>query len=238
MAGCTPLGLPAAALGRTIPPVLSSRGIDTRAAISPLPIDRLDSTIPGVTVPLFRRSFALLAFGLIALALVVASPARALGLTGQSMSVAYYAPDTSTVYGGAAFTPPSFVVGPGQETDGNVEDVTHLLVDFGDDTLDIVLKTTLFQPHWPDAAFSGMIFTSVLPHAIASATVDASTTMAGFNDSRVSFTGNQLLVNWADLSYVDGTTVKINFTFVPEPGGALLVGCGLIGLVFAQRKRA
>ena len=175
--------------------------------------------------------------GLIALALVVASPARALGLTGHSMSVTYYRPNTSTVYPPTTFTPSSFVVGAGQETEG-IEDPTHLLVDFGDDTLNIVLTTSLTAPTFGADPFNGMIFTSVLPHDIASATVDASTTMAGFDDTRVSFTGNQILVNWAGLSYVDGTTVKINFTFVPEPGGALLLGCGLIALVFARPKRA
>jgi hypothetical protein len=45
-------------------------------------------------------------------------------------------------------------------------------------------------------------------------------------------------LDWSGLGYVTGTTVKINFTFVPEPGGAWLVGCGLIGLVFARAKRA
>jgi hypothetical protein len=169
---------------------------------------------------------------------MVARPARALGFGGLSMSVAYYLPDTSTVYPFAVFTPSSFVVGPGQETDGNVEDVTHLLVDFGDDTMNIALDTILNSPMWSHAACNGMIFTSALPHDIASATVDGSTTMAGFDNSRVSFTSNQILVNWAGLSYSDDTTVKVNFTFVPEPGGTLLVGCGLIGLVFARSKRA
>jgi len=192
----------------------------------------------GGKTPLVCRSFALLAFGLIALALVAASPARALGLTGQSMSAAYYFPNASTVSVTAAFTPPSFVVGPGQETDGNVEDLTHLLVDFGEDMLNVTLNTILSSPTWIPTDFNGMIFTSVLPHDIATATVDGSTTMAGFGDSRVYFTSNRIFLDWSGLGYVTGTTVKINFTFVPEPGGAWLVGCGLIGLVFARAKRA
>lgn len=165
-----------------------------------------------------------------------AAPASALGLTGQSLSVAYYLPDTVTVYGSASWTPASFTVGAGQETDGNVEDVTHLLVDFADDSLTITLTTVLSNPTWLNHPHNGPIFTSVLPHDIASATVDGSTTMAGFDDSRVSFTSNQILVNWAGLSYVDGTVVKINFSFVPEPASAALLL--VAGLALAARARS
>jgi hypothetical protein len=86
-----------------------------------------------------------------------------------------------------------------------------------------------------------MIFTVALPPDIETATVDGSTTMSGFDDSRVSFTDHEILVNWAGLSYADGTRVNINFTFgapVPEPGSGLLVGCGLLGLAYFRRVRA
>jgi hypothetical protein len=59
------------------------------------------------------------------------------------MSAGYYYPDTATFYGGTIpFTPSSFVVGAGQETDGNLDDRTHMLVDFGDDALNITLTST------------------------------------------------------------------------------------------------
>jgi hypothetical protein len=163
-----------------------------------------------------------------------AVPASALGLTGQSLSAAYHFPDTATVYGFVSWTPASFTVGAGQETDGNVEDVTHLLVDFADDSLTITFGTILTDPTWNNTSHNGPIFTSVLPHGIASATVDGSTTMAGFDNSRVSFTSDQILVNWAGLSYLDGTVVKINFTFVPEPASAALLL--VAGLALAARR--
>jgi MprA protease rhombosortase-interaction domain-containing protein len=190
-----------------------------------------------------RCLFAALAVGLAALSLASA-PASATGLTGQSIGVVYYHPDLATVYSGASFTPASFVVGAGQETDGNIEDVTHLLVDFDDEVLNITLTTILHDPPWNQSsptwnntAFNGMVFTSVLPHDIATATVGGATTMAGFDNSRVSFTSNEILVNWAGLSYVDGTAVEIVFTFVPEPSSAtLLLGAGCAA--FALRRRS
>jgi hypothetical protein len=184
-----------------------------------------------------RRSFAALTFGLAALALASA-PASALGLTWQTIGVAYYHPDTATVYAGADFDNDSFVVGAGQETDGNIEDVTHLLVDFDDETLNITFDTILSTPTWNNTSFNGMIFTSVLPHGIATATVGGSTTMAAFDNSRVSFTGNQILVNWAGLSYVDGTTVEILFSFVPEPSSAALLLSAGLAAAFGLRRRS
>jgi hypothetical protein len=191
-------------------------------------------------MPLVRPSMAFTAIASVALTLMLAGSARALGLGGLDMSIAYYLPDASTVYPGATFTPPSFVVGSGQETAGDVEGVTTLLVDFDEVTLDIDFDTLLETPTWNNADFSGLIFMSVLPHGIVSATVDIETTMSGLDDSRISLTSDRILVNWAGLSYVDGTKVKLNFSFnlVPEPAGALLIGAGLLGLGCAQRRRA
>jgi hypothetical protein len=178
---------------------------------------------------------ALIGLGFVAVSLGgAAAPGSALGLTGQSLTAAYYHPDLVTVYG-VAWTPSaSFTVGAGQETDGNVEDVTHLLVDFADDSLTITLQTILSTPTWNNTSFNGPVFSSVLPHGIASASVDGSTTMSGFDGTRISYTSNQILVNWAGLSYVDGTVVKINFTFVPEPASAALLLAA--GLALAVRR--
>ncbi len=166
-----------------------------------------------------------------------AAPAGAASLTGVTIGAALYHPETGTPYPFTTFTPSSFVVGPGQETDGNVEDLVHLLVDFDDDTLLITFTTIYSDGAWDDAAFNGVIFTTAVPHELLTATVALSTTMAGFDDSRVSLTGNQILLNWAGLSFVDGTTVRVDFTSVPEPASALLVVGSTLPLALTRRRR-
>jgi hypothetical protein len=172
----------------------------------------------------------------VALASLAATPAAA-SLIGATFDAVYYHPDSLTPYPDAEFTPLTFVVGAGQETDGNVEDATHLLVDFSDDALVITFDTILSFPTWNNSAFNGVIFTATAPHDIATATVDPSTTLNSFDDTRVSLTTDRILLNWAGLSYQDGEFVKLNFTFVPEPGSALLLGVGLLGLARVRRLR-
>jgi hypothetical protein len=179
---------------------------------------------------------ALSAFTLAACLAVAAipSPAEA-GLIGKQLDAVYYVPDTSTPYAQASFTPSSFTVGSGQETDGLVEGVTHLLVDFSDSTLTITLTTTLTTPTWGGAPFNGIIFTSPGPLGIAGATVNPTTTMSGFDNSRVSFDTDQIFINWNGLSYVNGTVVTVDFASVPEPATMAVLGAGLLGLAAVRR---
>ena len=46
------------------------------------------------------------------------------GFIGNTMDAVYYYPDVFNPYPSVSFTPPSFLVGSGQETTGNVEGVT------------------------------------------------------------------------------------------------------------------
>lgn len=162
------------------------------------------------------------------------------GFIGRTFDAVYFFPDDSSPYPFGSFTPSSFVVGAGIETIGNVEDVTSLPVDFTDKTLTIGLDTVLIDPVWTATSFNGILFSlqSAGPLGIIGASVDPSTTLAGFDASRVTFDSGKIGINWNGLAYQDGQQVVINFAFVPEPSSLALVGVsGLAGLAWIGRER-
>ncbi|MBX9632664.1 MAG: PEP-CTERM sorting domain-containing protein [Burkholderiales bacterium] len=172
-----------------------------------------------------RRALAV-AFFFAALSFA-ANPVQA-GLIGVEFTPSYRLPDAGSVYAGSTWSVSPFVVGAGQETVGTVDSVTQIAVDFSDDSLTLTLTNELLNSFWNTFAFNGIVFDSAVPLGLVAATVDTGlTTMPGFDDSRVSFTNNEILVNWQGLSSADGLVVAIDFAFqnnrVPEPGSLPLL---------------
>ncbi|WP_292455037.1 PEP-CTERM sorting domain-containing protein [Methylibium sp.] len=148
-----------------------------------------------------------------------------------------------TPFPSASFTPSSFVVGAGVESLVNVEDLTSISIDFSDTGLSLVLNTTLAQPTWTTAPFNGLVFdlTSPGPLGITGASIDAQTTMIGFDSSRVILDNGRIAINWNGLSYVDGTRVVVDFTTaVPEPEtyALMLAGLGMVGGLASWRRKS
>src|SRR5437868_181587 len=118
---------------------------------------------------------------LAAAALALFTPAARAGFIGANLGAGYDYPDLATPYAFASFTAPSFIVGAGAETIGDIEGVTTLTVDFTDSKLTILLATTLHSPTFGDTPFNGPVFTLLTPGSlgIVGATVDPAATLAG-----------------------------------------------------------
>ncbi|MEO8407973.1 MAG: PEP-CTERM sorting domain-containing protein, partial [Oxalobacteraceae bacterium] len=164
------------------------------------------------------------------------------GLLNRTLDAQYFFPDTSTPYGLSSATPSTFVVGAGIETTFDVEGVTQIVTDFGDTSLRFDFVTILSTPTWNPAAFNGVIFNRLAGASLSllSASIDPISTMSGFDASRVTFNDNQIAINWNGLSYINGTTLLINFVSapnsVPEPGTTALLVLGLFSIFIGRRK--
>ncbi|RZT95225.1 PEP-CTERM sorting domain-containing protein [Rivibacter subsaxonicus] len=180
-------------------------------------------------------------YGWVAAGLLAVSATAHAGFDGRSFDVHYGYPDLDTVYFDAS-APASFEVAAGVDTVVEVEGVTKLLVDFSDRSVTIVFNTVLEAPTWNWwVPFNGLVFDLAggAAHGFAGASIDPTTTLAGFGADRVGLDPSRLSFNWYGLSYRDGTVLKVNFSPVPEPGTFVfaLAGLALVG-VCARRRRA
>lgn len=165
------------------------------------------------------------------------------GFIGRQLGVDYFYPNQSSPYGPSVETPPVFIVGSGIETVVNVENVTTITVDVSDTSMLFNFSTDHPGPTWLSSSFNGLIFNLINGNSFdfATASIDASSTFAGFDLSRVSFTDSQVAVNWQGLSYDSETILRINFepnaAEVPEPATLSLLGLGFLGAVAMRRRR-
>ncbi|MEP7140032.1 MAG: PEP-CTERM sorting domain-containing protein [Caldimonas sp.] len=179
---------------------------------------------------------------LVATAMLASSVAAEAGFYGTGFATYYGFPDAGTPYPQASASPSTFTAGVGIETVFDVENVTTITVDFSDNSLSLLLNTTLMNPTWNNTSSNGPVFnvTAGGPLTFAGFSIDPATTMAGFTASRVGLSANQLTIDWAGLSYVDGTRVVVDFASpVPEPETYALMGLGLalVGVMSRSRRR-
>jgi len=64
----------------------------------------------------------------------------------------------------------------------------------------------------PPTIYNGIAINLVSRGTITAVTIDKATNMAGFNSSHLSFTGNQIQVDWQNLPYNSSTIVKLDVT--------------------------
>lgn len=188
----------------------------------------------------------ILQFATAALLSAAAASSVHAGFMGKTLQATYYVPDLATPYPSATATPTSFTVSvaPAVQTSVGVEDVTQIAVHFTDTSVRFDFTTSLSTPTWNPASFNGVAFDLLAggPLSLASASIDPSSTLSGFNVSRVSLSNAQLTIDWNGLSYVNGTSLLINFTSapasVPEPGSLALLAMALTACgCIARRKQ-
>ena len=151
-------------------------------------------------------------------------------LLGDTITLAHYHPNLSTVYRSA--------VREVVATDDDQWSLDSFYTVFPEDCgveIDFTLSTA-----WSTSPFNGLVVSDI-DAIIQSVTVD--TNMVGWDASRLSFDDHVMRFNWAGLSFVDGVTyfdADINECgggVVPEPSSLLLLGLGLFGTGFFRRRK-
>lgn len=84
--------------------------------------------------------------------------------------------------------------------------------------------------------FNGIAIDLDSPGSFEAVTIDPATNMAGFGASNISFTGNQIEVDWEDLAFSTSTIVELDVTTnAPEPASWKLMSLFGIGLICWSR---
>lgn len=174
------------------------------------------------------RRAAMLAFAGVVVALPAASFA---GLTGSTMGDQYYA------YGGAYNSQTNFVVGAGVEDSFlwyfNIDvDDTSITFDYTDSSTWSSSSLSLAP-----TIYNGIAMRMVSGPAFTGVSIDGATNMAGFDMSRISWTGSEIQIDWQNLSFTPDTIVKLNVEAVPEPATAAALALGGLGLMARRRRK-
>jgi hypothetical protein len=177
------------------------------------------------------------ALALAALAAGVAQPALAGTFDGTTLHTRYLYPEQGSIYQdfGDITVSGDTLLAAGLGTGG---------VDLHANGSNLNATFNNGASSWNSASFNGFVVfddTDSLS-AITSVTINSSTTLGGFDSSRVTFDADHIFVNWQGLAFHDGDIVSlaVNSGAVPEPASwaMMLGGFGLVGGAMRSRRKA
>lgn len=158
----------------------------------------------------------------------------------ETVQIAHVYPNTTALFTGLGL-PQNFIVGGGIELSDYASAISF---DISNSSISIVLAPGVNASIGDGSpnSFSGYSFGDVLGNipAIVSASINGSTSLPGFDSSRLTFSENLVAVNIEGLSTgVSSRTVAIDVVFAPVPelsSTALLIG-GLLTVGVVSRRR-
>lgn len=193
-------------------------------------------------------------FALVALAAgLTAVPADA-GLIGSDLGWQYYG-------GGGAYNPST----PGSQTSGSFTDTgtgvggtfiepvngdleTVFNIDATDTTITFDYSVDTATGPWSGSPLSlsptiydGIAINLLSAGSFPGVSIDPATNMTDFGSSNISFTADQIQVDWSDLAFDTSTVVELDISYsetsaIPEPATYSLMVLSLLGTALAARS--
>lgn len=153
------------------------------------------------------------------------------GITGDTVNVSYYYPDLATVVAnaGTMVVPTQTFTLSGAGSRAQVVRVYDSYFTYDDTTP---------GAYYP-ASFNGPVLTDLTSSPFTGVSIDASSSFAGFDLSRLTYDANHIYVNLQSLP--GGGHLQVDFNTarnVPEPTTIAIFGLGLLGLALSRRKSA
>lgn len=167
--------------------------------------------------------------------LLMAQPASAALMDGQTITVSQVSPSTDSVT-----WEQTAVVGEGVEA-------TYSFINTIDVSDTRIVFDFLVGGWWGNTEFNGFWFFDIndMIGDFTAVTIDPATNMAGLDASRITFDANNIYINFQNLSFTADTIVSLSINGgasnpvpTPEPAALGLLGVGLLAAAGLRRRKA